>query len=87
MAKKVAVEEGLDNVVDELQRRGYGTVELLPESFNWDNVEAAVVSGGDSNFMGMEDRASTVPVVSAEGLTAEEVVDAIEQRLRARERS
>lgn len=85
MGRKIAVEEGLDNVVDELQRRGYGTVELLPESFNWDNVQAAVVSGGDSNLMGMQDRASTVPVISAEGMSAEEVVDSLEQRLRRQE--
>lgn len=84
MVRKIAVETGLDNVAAELRQRGFETVELQADSFSWDNVQAAVVSGMDTNLMGIEDTATVVPVISADGLSADEVVDIIERRAHGR---
>lgn len=84
MVRRIAVETGLDNVAAELRQRGFETVELQADSFSWDNVQAAVVSGMDTNLMGIEDTAAVVPVISADGLSVDEVVDIIERRAHGR---
>lgn len=82
--KRIAVEEGLDNICEELRERGFETVELHADAYSLENVQAVVVSGMDADLMGIEDAATAVPVISADGLSPEEVADMIERRARRR---
>jgi hypothetical protein len=70
--KKVAVESNLTNVDQALQSGGFQTVGLEDSSLN--DVSAIVVSGQDKNFLGMQDTSRKIPVINAEGLSAEDVV-------------
>jgi hypothetical protein len=80
MAKqRVAVEEGLQAVSEALQNRGYEVVSL--DGMQQGNCSCCVVSGGDNNMMGMQDTITEAAVVNAEGMTAEEVCDAVERTI------
>ncbi|GGE23053.1 UPF0180 protein YkuS [Marinithermofilum abyssi] len=80
MAKqRVAVEEGLQAVSQALQNRGYEVVSL--DGMQQGNCACFVVSGGDNNMMGMQDTVTEAAVVNAEGMTAEEVCDAVERTI------
>jgi len=76
MARRIAVEEGLTNVVQALQEEGFEVTKLtegrLPD------VAAAVVSGMSNNFMGIADTdGNKMPVIEAAGRTAQEIVDSV----------
>ncbi len=75
----VAVEPGLEPVREELRRRGFRTVELdgVPGG-----VDAVVVRGTDENLLSRQDTLTRAPVVEAAGLTARQVADEVERRLR-----
>jgi hypothetical protein len=73
--KKVAVESNLTNVDQALQSGGFQTVGLEDSSLN--DVSAIVVSGQDKNFLGMQDTSRKIPVINAEGLSAEDVVNQV----------
>lgn len=75
----VAVEDGLSPVFELLQRRGYRPVRL--EAGQLDEVDAIVVSGMDTNLANRQDILARVPVISAEGRTAEEVFSELSGRL------
>ena len=78
--KRVAVEAGLSPVRDYLSQRGFQVEEYLAESLqNQGNYAAIVISGQDQNLMGMQDQVENCPVISASGLTPEEVCRRIEQ--------
>jgi glutamine amidotransferase PdxT len=79
---KVAVEGALTPVAQMLQQNGYDVVQLNENELN--QVDCVVISGGDQNVMGMEDRATKAQIVNAEGLTAEQVVREVEQRMNKR---
>jgi hypothetical protein len=78
--KKVAVESNLTNVDQALQSGGFQTVGLEDSSLN--DVSAIVVSGQDKNFLGMQDTSRKIPVINAEGLSAEDVVHQVKNHIR-----
>ncbi|HHV58650.1 MAG TPA: YkuS family protein [Firmicutes bacterium] len=78
MAERIAVEAGLDYVKKYLTRQGYDVVDL---SGGQEDAAAVVISGQDDSFLGMADRTTAVPVISAEGRTPEEVLTDIKERL------
>lgn len=80
MTKTVAIEENLTNVNQALQSQGFNTIWLENEA-NLTGVGAIVVSGQNSNFLGMHDTNSKVPVINAAGLSADQVVDAVKSRM------
>lgn len=80
MAKKVAVEGSLTNVSDALRQKGYDVVDLKTAA-DAQNCAACVVTGIDSNVMGMSDASTQAPVIEANGLTADEVCQRVESRL------
>lgn len=83
MTKKIAVEQSLTNVSEALREKGYDVVDLKTTadvSANT-NCSAYVVTGIDSNMMGMQDVSTTAPIIEASGLSAEEVCEEVEQRL------
>lgn len=78
----VAVEENLTPVAEALRDKGYTVKSLSPgELGTLGGVEAVVVSGQDSNFLGMKDTGTKAPVINAEGLSADDVVAEVERRL------
>lgn len=79
--KKVGIEKPLSNVKRYLESRDC-TVELLEENNKesrraLNKFDAIVVSGSDSNFMGMEDVMTTTKVINAEGKTEDEVYNEV----------
>lgn len=82
---RVAIEPGLGPFQDALKDAGFEVVELRrPESLRTLGAHAVVVSGLDSDFMGITD-SREAPVVTAAGRTPEEVVDEVRRSLGPRE--
>ncbi len=77
---KIGVEQSLTNVTEALREKGYDVVELKQET-DAKNVDCCVVTGLDSNVMGIQDTVTKAPVIDANGLSAEEVCREVEQRL------
>ncbi|MCL6548217.1 MAG: YkuS family protein [Alicyclobacillus sp.] len=77
----VAVEQGLQPVKEYLEQQGCRCVEMNGNETGASALGASVmvITGGDKNFMGMQDIQSDIPVVSAEGLTPEEVYQRIKR--------
>ncbi|KUO74624.1 MAG: hypothetical protein APF77_23210 [Clostridia bacterium BRH_c25] len=79
--KKVGIEEALNNVKSYLESRDC-TVEVLDGSNKefrraLNNFDAIVVTGADSNFMGMEDMMTGTAVISAQGKTEDEIYNEV----------
>jgi hypothetical protein len=77
---KVGVESSLTNIQEALREKGYDVVELKQESDAQD-CSCCVITGLDSNVMGMQDTVTRGSVIEANGLTAEEVCQQVESRL------
>jgi hypothetical protein len=77
---KVGVEASLTNIQEALREKGYDVVELKQESDAQD-CSCCVITGLDSNVMGMQDTVTRGSVIEANGLTAEEVCQQVESRL------
>lgn len=73
----IAVEQNLSNVIDLLETEGYEVVAL--DNTDLDSVDAIVVSGADINLMNIQDILTDVPVISAAGKSAEEILDEIDR--------
>jgi len=77
MPKQIAVQPGLENVSQALKAAGYQVVNL--EQNNLKNVQCVVVSGGDDNMLGIQTTNTKAPVINAEGLSAQDVVERVKQ--------
>jgi hypothetical protein len=77
---KVGVEQSLTNIQQALREKGYDVVELKQES-DANGCSCCVVSGLDSNVMGMHDSYTKGSVIEANGLTADEVCQQVESKL------
>lgn len=78
MYKKIAVEEGLTNVVQALHASGFHTTSL--EGDDLFNVRAVVVKGDGTDILASPGNLK-VPVINASGRSAEEVVEVLRDRL------
>lgn len=78
MYKKIAVEDGLTNVVQELHTAGFHTVSLDDGRLN--DVRAIVVKGDGTDILASEAKFHC-PVIHASGRSAEEVVEVLRDRL------
>lgn len=78
MYKKIAVEEGLTNVVQALHASGFHTTSL--EGDDLFNVRAVVIKG-DGTDISASPVNLRVPVINASGRSAEEVVEVLRDRL------
>jgi uncharacterized protein YvpB len=82
--KKVAIEQNLTPISKYLTEKGY-----IVQSINFNNetiktnsnFDAYVVTGMDSNFLGMHDTSSRAVVIDASGLSPEQVYQELEIRL------
>ncbi|ULT55257.1 YkuS family protein [Neobacillus drentensis] len=77
---KVGVEQSLTNIQQVLKEKGYDVVELKQES-DAQNCDCCVVTGLDSNVMGMSDTFTKGSVIDANGMSADEVCRQVESRL------
>ncbi|MFK4997844.1 YkuS family protein [Bacillus sp. N9] len=77
---KIGVEQGLTNVQQALNEKGYDVVPLHNES-DANGCDCCVVSGIDSNVMGMQTISIEGPVIEASGRSADEVCQEIEHKL------
>ncbi len=84
MNQRVAVEPNLTPVKELLSSKGY-QVDSMNVSGNTSmaagNYDAYIVTGMNSNFMGMGNTSSKALVIDATGLTAEQVYQELQSRL------
>lgn len=73
----IAVEPNLSNVIELLETEGYEVVSL--DQNNLDGIDAIVVSGADVNLMNMQDTLTEVPVISAVGKSAAEILEELDR--------
>lgn len=78
---KVGIERPLSNVKKYLESKDC-SVEILDSSNKesrraLDKLDAIVVSGSDSNFMGMEDVMTNTKVINAHGKTEDEIYNEV----------
>ncbi|MFD3158629.1 YkuS family protein [Haloimpatiens sp. FM7330] len=85
MKKRVAVEKGLRPVKQFLSEDGYKVSEFTSKEMNdsayFNKFDAVIITGEDENMMGMEDAITEVPVISAHGMTPEEVKSQMENKM------
>lgn len=74
---RVAIEEGLEDVRQAIEDAGWEVVDL--EEAALDEIDAVVCTGMDDDVLGDETTSTDVPVISADGLSAEEVVRRLAQ--------
>ncbi|WP_066634164.1 YkuS family protein [Desulfolucanica intricata] len=73
--KTVAVEDGLTEIKETLQKEGYKVV--TPSQAQ--SAAVIVTTGLDNNVMNMQDITTKAPVVNASGKTTQEVFKEIKQ--------
>ncbi|QHS22094.1 hypothetical protein GWK91_03665 [Virgibacillus sp. MSP4-1] len=77
---RVGVEESLTDVKSALQEKGYDVVDL--HSMNdAQNCDCCVVTGQDQNVMGMTSDVPDASVIQAKGMTAQDVLQEVEERM------
>lgn len=69
---RVAIEEGLEDVRQAIEDAGWEAIDL--EDAALDEVDAVICTGMDDDLLGDETTTTEVPVISADGLSADEVV-------------
>lgn len=77
---KVAVEDDLGIIAQELQTAGYEVVNLAEEELP--SAQAVVISGEDHNLLARADVKTEAPVINARGKTAEEVESTLQKRIK-----
>ncbi len=85
MKKTIAVEDELSNVARALEKAGYDVVSM--EDPRWRAANAVVIKGMDRDFMDVQDISTRAPIIDASGLTAEQVLDTVEKRIRLQDRT
>lgn len=78
---RIGVEGTLSDVQGALKEKGYDTVELRQQQ-DANNCDCCVISGQDKNVMGMQDASFSGSVINAQGMSAEEVVKEVENRIK-----
>jgi hypothetical protein len=77
---KIGVEQSLSDVQQTLRDKGHNVIELKQE-YDTEGCDCCVVTGLDNNVMGMQDTVMKGSVINADGLTAEEVCQAVENKI------
>lgn len=77
---KIGVEGSLTDVQQALQEKGYNVVQLREEN-DAKECDCCVITGLDSNVMGNSTTVTAGSVIEANGLTAEDILREVENRL------
>jgi galactitol-specific phosphotransferase system IIB component len=76
---KIAIEPALTNVKDYLAGKGYDVESLNSnERFDMNTYDAIVVTGLNTNLLGIHDTETKAVVINADGLTPPEVAKQLE---------
>lgn len=78
---RIGVEESLTAVQQLLQENGHEVITLKQEQ-DANGCDCCVVTGQDQNMMGMQETAIQGAVISAQGMSADDIYQEVEQRLR-----
>ena len=81
MGKKVGIEGSLTDVKELLQSKGY-EVEELGNTNNLNKYDAIIVTGQDSNVLGIENTVTKSPIISARGQSAEDIYQQLQNRIK-----
>lgn len=76
MKKTVALDDSLSPIKRALEKEGYKVTRMGDVK-----ADAIIVSGIDDTFMGAEDVAQNIPVINAQGKTADQVLDELRRKL------
>ena len=79
--QRIGVEDSLTNIQQALSEKGYDVVKLSSET-NVQSFDCCVVTGLDTNIMGMQDVLSKGSVIEASGLSADEVIRQVESKMK-----
>ncbi|MGM0899610.1 MAG: YkuS family protein [Bacillota bacterium] len=77
---RVGVEQSLSNISEALREKGYDVIDLKQQN-DAQGCDCCVISGIDSNVMGMQDAVTQGSVIEANGLSADEVCRQVEQKI------
>ncbi|MCI0765618.1 YkuS family protein [Bacillus sp. TL12] len=77
---KIGVENSLTDVQQALQQKGHEVVSLRSEN-DAQGCDCCVVTGLDSNVMGISNVSTKGSVIEASGLTTDEICQQVESRL------
>lgn len=78
---KIGVEQSLTDVQQELQAKGYDVIQLKQEQ-DAAGCDCCVITGQDQNVMGIQDAVTEGSVINAHGMSAQEICQQIEQRVK-----
>jgi hypothetical protein len=79
---KIAVEQSLNNVKDTLRNNQFEVVDWrADQQSSISDVSCYVISGLDKNVMGIADIQANIPVINTDGMTQEEVLEQVQQRV------
>lgn len=83
MAVTVGVEPKLTPIRDFLVSKGYKVenIDFKNEEVYKSNIDAFVVTGMDTNFLGIQDTNTKAVVINADGMTPEEVYDHLQTHM------
>ena len=79
--KSVAVERGLSPVKLYLESQGCQVVELQNGDTSARGSAVMVVTGADKNLMGIQSVRENIPIITADGLTPEDVYERVQSYL------
>lgn len=77
---KIGVEQSLTNIQQALREQGHDVIELR-QNTDAEGCDCCVITGLDSNVMGMSDVSTQGSVIEANGLSAEEVCRQVEDKV------
>ncbi|MEC1452243.1 YkuS family protein [Bacillus haynesii] len=80
MSKKIGIEQSLSDVVAALKEKGYEVVTMKTED-DAKGCDCCVVTGLDTDMLGISDTMTGASVIQATGLTADEICQQVEQKL------
>ena len=78
MSQIIGVEQSLSNVEAALKAKGFEVIQLRNDQ-DAKKVDCCVITGQDRNVMGITDPVTSAPVIDADGLSADEVVQRVEK--------
>ncbi|MDM5297727.1 YkuS family protein [Bacillus pumilus] len=77
---RIGVEPTLSDVEEQLKQKGYDVVRLDNEQ-QMEQCDCYVVTGLNSNMLGISDTETKASVIQASGMTADEICQEVEQRV------
>lgn len=81
MHKKVAIENNLSNVKQYFEENGFQVDTIDATQIDTigtvSQYDAIIISGGNKDFLGIEDTNTKSPIINAEGKTPQEIYNSI----------